>query len=105
MQAIQSTADIIMGDKLNASSIPTAFHSKVKGFIKTDKHIDEKGAFDKEGFAATVDAEIKDWDKGFESSVAGFSASDEDDTEALANVAADETVDRMLGHCGAGKEA
>lgn len=100
VQDIQTSASSVVSTALAASNIPKAFHSKVAAHMDADSHIVE-GALDTEAFAASVEAEIKDWSASFAStsSTHGMSTADDDNND-LDNEDTDATVGNMLAHCG-----
>ncbi len=96
-QALDAQATGIVNTKLSASSIPERLHGKVAAGITKDAFVAE-GVFDVEGFSASVDTEIKDWEESIGDTstvlgVGGTNRGEEDSTEASED---DDIVTRML---------
>jgi hypothetical protein len=96
--ALKHSADAVFAEKFAEAGLPERLSAKVRKMVSHEAFVAD-GSFDKEAFAAAVDAELKDWSDSADGSVLGFSTSSkshQDEKSATALKACEDAADRML---------
>jgi hypothetical protein len=98
-QSMKHTADNIFAQKFTDAGLPERLSAKVRKMVGHEAFIAD-GILDEEAFAASVDAELKDWSDE-EGSVMGFSTSKKDlgtGSKEKLSKESDAAAERMLAY-------
>lgn len=96
---MKSTANAIIANSLNASSVPTRLHDKIQATLGYGKFVAE-GKLDQKAFGDHVTAEVKDWEDNLAvETVQGFGATTQTQASDILPDT-DDIVNRMAASAG-----